>query len=62
MVIESRTGPRCKGSATDSGIDQHDLSLSNFTLDQGTKTLTCPPKETTYSFDAKSSDGPLRLR
>ncbi|MEV0529912.1 hypothetical protein AB0I66_41540 [Streptomyces sp. NPDC050439] len=62
MVIESRTGPRCKGSATVSGIDQHDLSLSNFTLEQGTTTLNCPPKETKFSFDVKSPDGPLRLR
>ncbi|GHC56378.1 hypothetical protein [Streptomyces flavofungini] len=62
VVIESRTGPRCKGSATVSGIDQHDLSMSNFKLDQGTRTVNCPPEETKYSFDVKSSDGPLRLR
>ncbi|MYW67782.1 hypothetical protein GTY65_27455 [Streptomyces sp. SID8379] len=62
VVIESRTGPRCKGSAVVSGIDQHDLSMSNFKLDQGTRTVNCPPKETEYSFDVKSSDGPLRLR
>lgn len=61
-VIESRTGPRCKGSAIVTGIDQHDLSMSNFKLDQGTRTVNCPPKETEYSFDVKSSDGPLRLR
>ncbi|GGV36770.1 hypothetical protein [Streptomyces spectabilis] len=62
VVIESRTGPRCKGSATVSGIDQHDLSMSNFKLDQGTRTVNCPPEETKCSFDVRSSDGPLRLR
>ncbi|MCX5535872.1 hypothetical protein OG785_35625 [Streptomyces sp. NBC_00006] len=61
-VIESRTGPRCKGSAIVTGIGQHDLSMSNFKLDQGTRTVNCPPKETEYDFDVKSSDGPLRLR
>ncbi|GGV72737.1 hypothetical protein GCM10010277_86010 [Streptomyces longisporoflavus] len=60
--IESRTGPRCKGSAVVSGIDQHDLSMRNFKLDQGTKTVNCPPQETQYSFDVKSPHGPLRLR
>ncbi|MEV5613335.1 hypothetical protein [Streptomyces sp. NPDC052225] len=62
VVIESRTGPRCAGSAIVSGIDQHDLSMRNFKLDQGTRTVNCPPKELEYSFDVKSSDGPLRLR
>ncbi|MEV2256519.1 hypothetical protein AB0I94_39290 [Streptomyces sp. NPDC050147] len=62
VVIESRTGPRCKGSATVSGIDQHGLSMSNFKLDQGTRTVNCPPEELKYDFDVKSSDGPLRLR
>ncbi|MHB9756534.1 hypothetical protein ACYBSK_19360 [Streptomyces sp. BYX5S] len=62
MVIESRTGPRCKGSAIVSGINQYDLSMSNFKLDQGTRTVNCPPAELKYDFDVKSSDGPLRLR
>ncbi|WP_158708996.1 hypothetical protein [Streptomyces sp. NRRL S-920] len=62
VVIETRTGPRCKGSATVTGIDQHDLSMSNFKLEQGTRAINCPPEELKYDFDVKSSDGPLRLR
>ncbi|AZM56763.1 hypothetical protein DMA15_32740 [Streptomyces sp. WAC 01529] len=62
VVIESRTGPRCKGSATVSGVAQYDLSMSNFKLEQGTRTVNCPPEELKYDFDVKSSDGPLRLR
>ncbi|MBW5424266.1 hypothetical protein GKQ77_22305 [Streptomyces sp. BG9H] len=62
VVIESRTGPRCKGSAVVTGTHQHDLSMSNFKLDQGVRTVNCPPKANEYDFDVKSSDGPLRLR
>ncbi|KUL54003.1 hypothetical protein ADL30_17835 [Streptomyces sp. NRRL S-1521] len=61
VVIETRTGPRCKGSAIVTGIDQHDLSMSNFTLEQGARTVNCPPDELKYDFNVKSSDGPLRL-
>ncbi|MCQ4206454.1 hypothetical protein [Streptomyces longispororuber] len=62
MVIESLTGPRCKGSAIVTGTDQYNLSMNNFKLDQGTRTVNCPPEELKYRFDVKSSDGPLRLR
>ncbi|THC47545.1 hypothetical protein [Streptomyces sp. A1499] len=62
VVIETRTGPRCKGSAIVTGSNQHDLSMSNFTLEQGARTVNCPPDELKYDFDVKSSDGPLRLR
>ncbi|MGV2920996.1 hypothetical protein [Streptomyces alfalfae] len=62
VVIETRTGPRCKGSAIVTGSNQHDLSMSNFKLEQGTRTVNCPLDELKYDFDVKSSDGPLRLR
>ncbi|MFE6888198.1 hypothetical protein [Streptomyces sp. NPDC057694] len=62
VVIESLTGSRCKGSAIVTGTDQYNLSPSNFKLDQGTRTVHCPPDELKYRFDVKSSDGPLRLR
>ncbi|MEU6994641.1 hypothetical protein ABZ953_28780 [Streptomyces sp. NPDC046465] len=62
VVIESLTGPRCKGSVIVTGSSQYNLSMSNFKLDQGTRTVNCPPEELKYNFDVKSSDGPLRLR
>ncbi|MFI7012575.1 hypothetical protein [Streptomyces sp. NPDC050145] len=62
LTVESLTGPRCKGSAMLTGLDQHDLTLNNFKLEEGTKTAYCPPEdETEYSFAVDSADGPLRL-
>ncbi|MFE1953761.1 hypothetical protein ACFW9D_25210 [Streptomyces sp. NPDC059524] len=62
LTIESVTGPRCKGTAMLTGLDQHDLTINNFKLEEGTKTAYCPPEdETEYSFAVDSADGPLRL-